>query len=238
MVPMPKPARSAPPAQKPATLPSPARQALDAVFRDLREAEAGSRAAREPVDRLAAEIDCELPAAAVLQALEAEDAAAMAEWARCGAGPAPEPRQQERQDAAARLALMQMKAGAAAGALPAVRAAAADAEQALAVARERIGPAVAQVLREDGARLALEYWRRYAALELIRRELAGLDQVLAADFPSIHAATGLPVTDWISPDKLSAPDAMRAIDRATTSLAPIEAFAADWKARAAGLMGE
>lgn len=237
---MPKPLRIVPQpqpeaGQEPASL---ARRALDAALSDLREAERLGRAAREPIARLEAEIGAELPAAAALQALEAADAAAIAEWARTGDGPAPEPRIRERQEAAATLALAQMRASAAGVALAAARATAAEADGRCASARDRLKPAVGRVLREDGARLAADYWRRYAELDHVRRALIALDRVLNDDFPVIHEATGRPIIAFLSPDKLSAPEAMRAIDQACAGLASVETFTRDWRTKAAGLTGE
>jgi hypothetical protein len=101
--------------------------------------------------------------------------------------------------------------------------------------RARIQPAVATVLREEGTWLAAEYWRRYTELEQVRRELTALDQVLIADFPIIHAPTGRTIVKWLSPVKLSAPDALDAAEAACVTLDDVAALTRVWRVKAEAL---
>ena len=77
----------------------------------------------------------------------------------------------------------------------------------------------AEALRAEGGRLVQHYWRAFADLERLRRKLAALDRVLLADYPLIHTPTGLRIVQWVSPERLSAPDAIRQVDQACAQLA-------------------
>jgi hypothetical protein len=222
---MPKTARAAPPEAQPST----ARGDLDRLRRELDAAETRAAAAARPVARL----ETELAAIAVRHAEAAEAgrayALAMAEWATTGQGAAPEPPAIAEPKGAEREATETALAIARRGLE------AAEADRAL--AQSRIAPAVAGVLREDGARLAADYWRRWGEIERIRRELAALDQVLAADFPIIHGPTGRTILEFVSPEKLSAPAAMRAIEAATAGLPGLPDLIRAWRDAAAALVG-
>jgi len=223
------PANDAPPA-------SPARHDLAELKMDLREAERAALAARAPVARLEAEIADEAAARALLAEIDAGYAARVAAWAVSGADPgaAPEP-VTDRREAEATLEAASLKADAARNALAAVRHRIAEADARVGGIKARARPAVAAALREEGAWLIAEYWRRFADLEQVRRELTALDEVLIADFPVVHAPTGRTVIDWLSPAKLSAPAALNAAEAATAALDDVAAFACYWRARAAEL---
>jgi len=218
---------------------SPARHDLAGLLRDLRDAERKAMSARAPVARLEAEIADEAAARALLDELDAAYAARIAAWAGAdpgsGQGPAPEPSLETRQEAKAALAAASLKADAARGALAAVRHAVAATDARVGELKARIRPAVAAVLREEGAWLAAEYWRRYADLEQARRELTALDQVLIADFPLIHAPTGRVIVAWLSPVKLSAPDALDAAEAACAGLDDVAALTREWREKAEAL---
>jgi hypothetical protein len=209
---------------------STARHDLAEALLDVKATQKRHAAAREPLARLEAEIAAADAAAAGLSAMDADYAARMAAWAQTGQGPAPEP-------AARTTAAGSQKGDAARRAMTAAVQAIAEAARHVAEAEARIAPAIAAVLREDGAALAAEYWRRYGALERVRRELEALDSVLIADFPITHAATGRPVVDFLSPTKLSAPAALNAAEAACAGAGAVEAFAQGWRAKAAELRG-
>jgi hypothetical protein len=210
---------------------STARHDLAEALLDVKATQKRHAAAREPLARLEAEIAAADAAAAGLSAMDADYAARMAAWATTGQGPAPEPADREAPATAA------IKGDAARRAMTGTAQAIAKAARQVAEAEARIAPAIAAVLREDGAALTAEYWRRYGALERVRRELEALDSVLIADFPMTHAATGRPVVDWISPAKLSAPAALNAAETACVNAGTVEAFAQGWRAKAAELRG-
>ena len=233
---MPKPARAEGAAPLPAPA-SPARDALNAALQDLRDAERTASAARAPVARLEAEIAGEAAALARLDALDADYAARMSAWAEGGAGTAPAPKLAERREAQDTANTAALKADAARGALAAVRETIAAADTRVGAARERIRPAVAAVLREEGGWIVAEYWRRHADLEQVKRELAALDQVLLTDFPIAHAPTGRTIVEWISPDKLPAQAALQAIDAACAGLEGVQDFARHWREKAEELAG-
>jgi hypothetical protein len=90
-----------------------------------------------------------------------------------------------------------------------------------------------EALRVEGARLVAHYWRAFAELERLRRKLAALDRVLMADYPLIHTPTGLRIVDWVSPERLSAPEAIRKVDEACAHLGSVEDLMAAWRARVA-----
>jgi hypothetical protein len=231
---MPKTAR----AEHTAPLPvptSPARHDLAEMLLDMRDAERKAQAARVPVARLEAEIAGEAEARAQLEALDTDYAARMAAWAGSGAGNAPDPNLEARRVAKNALDAATLRADAARGALAAVRETIAAADARAGDSHERIRPAVAGVLREEGRWMIAEYWRRYAELEQVRRELAALDQVLLTDFPLTHAPTGQTIVDWISPDKLPAQAALRAIDTACANLDGVQDFTRHWREKAAEL---
>lgn len=92
----------------------------------------------------------------------------------------------------------------------------------------------AGALRAEGSRLARDYWRVFAELERLRRNLAAIDRVLMADYPLIHTPTGLRIVAWVSPERLSAPEVIRKVDRACAHLGSVENLMAAWRARAAG----
>jgi len=204
---------------------------------DLRVAERAALAARAPVARLEAEIAEEDVARALLAELDADYAARIAAWAALGPdhddgpGAAPEPRA-DRRDAEAALDAAALKAEAARSALALARQAIATADARVGELKARTRPAVAAALREEGAWLAAEYWRRYAELEQVRRELTALDQVLIADFPLIHAPTGRTVVEWLSPVKLPAQAALDAAEAACDGLDDVAEFARYWRVRA------
>jgi hypothetical protein len=208
-----------------------ARHNLAEALLDVKAAQKRHAAAREPLARLEAEIAAADAASARLSAMDADYAARMAAWAQTGQGPAPEPSNREAPTAAAQ------KGEAARRAMTGAAQAIAEAARQVAVAEARIAPAIAAVLREDGAALTAEYWRRYGALERVRRELEALDSVLIADFPITHAATGRPVADWLSPAKLSAPAALNAAEAACAGAGTVETFAQGWRLKAAELRG-
>jgi len=210
---------------------SPARHDLAEALLDVKAAQKRHAAAREPLARLEAEIAAADAAAADLSARNAEYADRMAAWAKTGQGPAPDPDDREAPTDAA------LKGEAARRAMTGAAQAIADAARQAAEAEARIVPAIAAVLREDGAALAAEYWRLYGALERVRRELEALDSVLIADFPITHAATGRPVVDFLSPAKLSAPAALNAAESACADAGAVEEFARTWRAKAAQLPG-
>jgi hypothetical protein len=211
---------------------TPARHELAEIVLDLHDAERKASAARAPVERLEAEIALEAAARARLAALDADYTARMAEWADSGIGAAPDPNLKARQEALGALHAATLKAGAARDALARLRDDIAAADAQVGDARARIKPAVAAVLREEGGWLVAEYWRRYAELEEVRRDLAALDQILLSDFPIIHAATGRTIVHWISPDKLSAAAAQRAIADACAGLAGSASLADRWREKA------
>ncbi len=208
-----------------------ARHDLAEVLLDVKAAQKRHAAAREPLARLEAEIAAADAARAHLAALDADYTDRMAAWAKTGQGPAPEPDDREAPTAAA------IKGEAARRAMAAAAQAIAEAARQVAEAEARIAPAIAAVLREDGAALTAEYWRRYGALERVRRELEALDSVLIADFPITHAATGRPVVDFLSPAKLSAPAALNAAEAACADAGIVETFAQGWRLKAAELRG-
>lgn len=212
---------------------SAARHDLAELAMDLRDAERAALAARAPLARLEAEIADEAAARALLAELDGDYAARIAAWAAAGSesGAAPEPRA-DRREAEAALAVAALKAEAARSALATVRQAIAEADARVGEIRARARPAVAAVLREEGAWLAAEYWRRYADLEQVRRELTALDEVLVADFPLIHAATGRTVIEWLSPAKLPAQAALDAAEAACVTLDDVAACARVWRAKA------
>jgi hypothetical protein len=214
---------------------SPARHDLAELLRTLREAERKAMSARAPVAPLEAEIADEAAARALLDELDADYAARIAAWANGEAGAAPEPVLDARREAEATLKAATLKAEAARDALTAVRHAVATTDARVGELRTRTGPAVAAVLREEGAWLAAEYWRRYSDLEQVRRELTALDQVLIADFPTIHAPTGRVTVQWLSPVKLSAADALDAAEAACAGLDDAAQLTRDWRAKAAAL---
>lgn len=215
---------------------SPARHDLAEAVLDLRDAERKAAAAREPLARLEAKVAGEAAARGPLSELDANYAIRMAEWAAAGADAAPEPNQGERQAAEAALNAAALTAEAARRALIQLRQTIAEADAQVGDARARIKPAVARVLREEGGWLAAEYWRRYADLEQVRRELTALDQVLIADFPIIHEPTGRMIVNWISPVKQSADAALDAAETACAGLDGVEEFARYWRAKAEDLM--
>jgi hypothetical protein len=229
---MPKTARAERAAPTPA---SPARHELAEILLDLRDAERKAAAARAPVARLEAEIALEAAARARLAALDTDYAARMAAWAGSGTGAAPDPNLKARQEAKGALHAATLKAEAAREALARLRDDITAADAKLGGARARIKPAVAGVLREEGGWLLAEYWRRYADLEEVRRDLAALDQVLLTDFPTTHTPTGRTIVDWLSPDKLSAPAALRAVDSACAELAGVRELTAYWREKAGEL---
>jgi hypothetical protein len=241
---MPKTAALAKPAQLQHTPPgdaassaaSPTRHDLAELKMDLREAERAALAARAPIARLEAEIADEGAARALLAELDADYAARIAAWAASGSNPgaAPEPGA-DRREAEATLEAASLKAEAARNALAAVRQRVAEADATVGAIKARARPAVAAVLREEGAWLIAEYWRRYADLEQVRRELTALDQVLIAEFPVIHAPTGRMVVEWLSPVKLSAAAALDAAEAATAGLDDVAEYGRFWRARAAEL---
>jgi hypothetical protein len=212
---------------------SPARHDLAELKMDLREAERAALAARAPVARLEAEIADEAAARALLAELDGDYAARIAAWAASGSAPdaAPEPRG-DRRDTEATLEAAALKAEAARSALATARRTIAEADARVGEIKARTRPAVAAVLREEGAWLIAEYWRRYAELEQVRRELTALDEVLIVDFPVIHGPTGRTVIEWLSPVKLSAVAALDAAGAATATLDTVTEFARHWRARA------
>jgi hypothetical protein len=227
------------PAATPRTVPesevSPAGEALNTALAGLRAAERAAEAAARPVTRLEALIADEAAAEALMAELDAGAAAAMAKWAETGQGAAPEPFAGERKAAESALAAARIAADAARHALTAARQTAAGAGRDLDAARARIAPAVASALREDGARLRDHYWRLAAELEGVRRRLAALDQVLIADFPVVHAQTGRTVVAWMSPDRIPAAEAMRALTAACAGLDSPDACKRAWRAQAGRL---
>jgi hypothetical protein len=233
--PAPETVRAAPPVRETHAA-SPARHDLAELKMDLREAERAALAARAPVARLEAEIADEAAARARLAELDADYTRRIAAWAAAGSDPgaAPEPRA-DRHDAEAALKAASLKAGAARTALEAARRAIAEADARVGAIKARIRPAIAAVLREEGAWLAAEYWRRYGDLEQVRRELTALDEVLIADFPVIHAATGRTVVEFLSPTKLSAAAQLDAAEAACAALDGTAEYGRFWRARAAEL---
>ncbi len=217
---------------------SPARHDLAELLLDLRDGERKAVAARAPMARLEAEIADETAARIRLNALDESYAARIADWAGHDADPAgaPAPDLEARRVAEAALTAATLKAQAARAALAAVRQAVAQADARVGEIRARAGDAVAAVLREEGRWLAAEYWRRYADLEQARRELTALDQVLIAEFPIVHAPTGRVIVDWLSPVKLSAPDALNAAEAACAGLDGVEELARGWRAKADALL--
>ncbi len=192
-------------------------------------------AARAPVARLEAEIADEAAARALLDELDGGYAARIAAWANGEAGAAPEPVLDTRREAEVTLKAATLKAEAARDALTAVRHAVQVTDARVGELKARIGPAVAAALREEGAWLAAEYWRRYAELEQVRREVSALDQVLIADFPTIHAPTGRVIVQWLSPVKLSAADALDAAEAACAGLDDVARLTRDWRTKADAL---
>jgi hypothetical protein len=211
---------------------SPARHDLAELLLDLRDAERKAVLARAPIARLEAEIADEAVARALLDELDADYAARMAAWAGTETGAAPEPNLETRQEAEATLNAATLKAEAARKTLDAMRHAIAQADARVGEIRARIRPLVAAILREEGAWLAAEYWRRYADLEQVRRELTALDQVLIADFPIVHAPTGRTVVEWLSPVKLPAQDALDAAEAACVTLDDVPALTRMWRVKA------
>jgi hypothetical protein len=222
---MPKPAR--PQTQD---VPSKARLDLAQLRQDIGAAEDRVAAAARPVARLEAQIAAIDAADARAAETAREYALRLAEWAEAGQGDAPEPA-----DPAAGGAGAARKAEAARTALDAARRGLESAERDLALLCGRVRPAVAAILREDGAALAAGWWRCRGQLERLGRQLAALDHVLAADFPTLHGPTGRPVVAFVSPEKLSAPDAMRALAATTADLPPLPALIQSWRETAAGL---
>jgi hypothetical protein len=110
-----------------------------------------------------------------------------------------------------------------------------NAAQTAAALHLRLPGAVAAVLREDGAARVAEYWRLYARLEGLRRDLAAFDQVMLADFPVIHPATGRPVPEFLAPERLSASRALAAATQASSGLPGVADFARAWRDAAAAL---
>jgi hypothetical protein len=210
--------------------------ALAAARGALAAAERHVRDARRPIARLEAEIAGAAAAEAALAELDAADAAAMAAWAETGQGAAPAPAIERRRAAETALAAARARADAARRALPAAQDAADAAARRLGGAQAAIAPAVAAVLRAEGAALCDRYWRGAAEQERLRRELAALDQVLIAAFPIVHAATGRTIVEYLSPDRIAAPAAMRAITAACATLDPPETCQRAWRDRAATLM--
>lgn len=215
---------------------SPAQAELDALKRALNEAVRAVRTARAPVRRLRDEAAAPLAARTRLADFDRQEADAMAAWATAGKGPAPAPAD-GRADFTLELAQAERRGQAAQAALAAAETALAAAEAAEAAARARIRPAVADCLREQGRALAEDYWRRAAALEHVRRELAALDAMLAADFPTKDTTTGRPTLTWLSPDCQSAAECARAAAAAATDLPSPAALAQAWRTRAAELLG-
>ena len=222
---------------KPTHPDSPARRDLARALQALRIAEQAHAATTEPIARLEAEIEAETAARARLARLDAAHADRMVAWAATPAAPPPEPDQAARQEAEAALAKASAGAEAARTALQRWRREADQAAGRVAAAAARIRPAVAAVLREDGAVLVTDYWRHWAALEQTRRDLAALDQLLIDDFPLTHTPTGRRVVDYLSPDRRSATDWLRATKSASNTLTPTPEAAARWRTRAAELMG-
>jgi hypothetical protein len=222
---------------------SPARHDLAELLLDLRDAERNALAARAPAARLEGEIAGETAAQALLDGLDADYAARVAAWATetpggdgAAAEPAPpKPEGDARREAEAALAAAKYRATASRVALFNLRRTVADADARVGELRARIQPAVATVLREEGTWLAAEYWRRYTELEQVRRELTALDQVLIADFPIIHAPTGRTIVKWLSPVKLSAPDALDAAEAACVTLDDVAALTRVWRVKAEAL---
>jgi len=240
---MPRAATLAKPAQQQQASPadtksaaSPARHDLAELKMDLRDAERAALAARAPVARLEAEIADEAAARALLTELDGDYAARIAEWAASGSAPgaAPEPRA-DRHEAEATLEAAALKAEAARNALSAVRQRIAAADARVGEIRASVRPAVAVALREEGAWLAAGYWRRYADLEQVRRELTALDEILIADFPIVHGPTGRTVIEWLSPAKLSATAALDAAEEACAGLDDTAEYGRFRRARAAEL---
>jgi hypothetical protein len=231
-------AKHTPPANDTAPSASRTRHDLAELKMDLREAERAALAARAPVARLEAEIADEAAARDLLAELDADYAARIAAWAASGSDPgaAPEPRA-DRPEAEAALATASLRAEAARTVLAAARQAIAEADARVGALKARARPAVAAVLREEGAWLVAEYWRRYADLEQVRRELTALDEVLIAEFPVIHAPTGRTVVEWLSPAKLPAAAALDAAEAACAGLDHVPEFARYWRARAEELAG-
>jgi len=223
---------------QPAKQTSPARHDLAEAMLDLRDAERKAEAARMPLARLETKIADAAAARGPLTELDARYAIRMAEWAAGGAdaAPVPEPDLAGRQDAEATLNAASLTAEAARRALTQLRQTIAEADAQLGDARARIKPAAARVLREEGSWLAAEYWRRYADLEQVRRELTALDQVLIDDFPIIHEPTGRMVVHWLSPVKLAADAALAAAETACAGLDGVTEFARYWRAKAEDLM--
>jgi len=214
-----------------------ARHDLAELRQDLRAAERLVEAARAPIARLEAEIAAGEVAQARLMVLGRRHADRMAEWARTGQGPAPDPSSPERDDDIAALNGAVARADAARTVLPEARRRLEAAEHDLAVLRAGIKPVVAAILRQDGAALIAEYWSHYAALERLRRDLAALDQLMAADFPTIHPPTGRRILEHLSPEKLPAPETMRARNAACAGIPEAADFLATWRQVAATLEG-
>jgi hypothetical protein len=232
---MPKHARfltAVPSVDRPPPRTSPPRHDLAAALLDLRDAERKATTAREPLARLEAEIADEAAARALLDEVDAHYGARMAEWGDTDMGNAPEPDLAAWHEAQAALTAATLKAEAARIALTAARQTIAEADARAGAARARIKPAVAAALRAEGAWLTAEYWRRYADLEQVRRELTALDEVLIADFPTIHAPTGRLIVNWISPVKQSAADALDKAEAACAGMDGVSDFARFWRAKA------
>jgi hypothetical protein len=208
---------------------SPARAELTRLRQELRAAGRAVAAAKPPVARL----ESVIAAAEAARARQAQSdlglAQRLADWAESGISPEPAAPDKPRPAPDA------SKAAAAQTALAAARQRLAEAESARASLAQRLPPAIAAVLREDGAARVAAYWRHYAGLESLRRELAALDQVLLADFPVSHPATGRPILDFVSPDKLSASDAMRAAKAACVAVPAFNDFTRAWRDSAAAL---
>ena len=218
----------------PKPAPSAARQALSDLRQNLKAAEQCVDTARAPIARLEAEITAGEVAQARLAVIRCRHAQRMAEWSETGRGAAPDPASDED---TATLAAATARADAARAALYPARQRVDAAEHDLAVQATGLKPAIAQILREAGAALAAEYWRRAADIERLRRDLAALDQLLAADFPIVHAPTGRSILRFVSPEKQSAPDTMRAFAAACADIPATARFLAAWREKAAELAG-
>jgi hypothetical protein len=211
---------------------SPARRALADALAELRAAERAVETARAPVPRLEAELAAEAAALGALERLDADYARRMAVWAEQGRGDPPAPAVEARRQAQAALDAARLKGQAARNALAALESGLAEADRRLGEATGRVKPAVAAALREEGDWLVAEYWRRHADLELVRRELAALDQVLLTDFPLTHAPTGRAIVEWVSPDRQSASAQARAVDAACNGLDGVQYFIGTWRRKA------